>query len=63
MVEQLTVNLSFGQQKLLTLACCLATDAPLLDEPLVGVYPEIVERILSRRMNSQFLTMFIAKQL
>jgi ABC-type branched-subunit amino acid transport system ATPase component len=42
-------NLSYGQQKLLTLACCLATEAPilLLDEPLAGVHPEIAERVLS----------------
>jgi ABC-type branched-subunit amino acid transport system ATPase component len=49
MVEQRAAHLSFGQQKLLTLACCLATEAPilLLDEPLAGVHPEIAERILS----------------
>jgi ABC-type branched-subunit amino acid transport system ATPase component len=41
-------ELSYGQQKLLTLACCLATEAPilLLDEPLAGVHPEMIERIL-----------------
>lgn len=41
-------NLSYGQQKLLTLACCLATDAPilLLDEPLAGVHPTTVTTVL-----------------
>jgi ABC-type branched-subunit amino acid transport system ATPase component len=41
-------ELSYGEQKLLTLACCLATDADilLLDEPLSGVHPEMAWRIL-----------------
>jgi len=40
--------LSYGQQKLLTLACCLATEAGilLLDEPVAGVHPEMAEKIL-----------------
>src|SRR6266702_1128838 len=40
-------ELSYGQQKLLTLACCLATKAHilLLDEPVAGVHPEMAERI------------------
>jgi len=42
-------NLSYGQQKLLSLACCLATDAELLllDEPVAGIHPEIIEKILN----------------
>lgn len=34
-------QISYGQQKLLNLACCLASDAPilLLDEPVAGVNP------------------------
>ena len=42
-------NLSYGQQKLLSLACCLATDAELflLDEPVAGIHPEIIEKILT----------------
>lgn len=46
--EQPAGELSYGQQKLLTLACCLATDAPilLLDEPVAGVQPEMIARIL-----------------
>ncbi len=41
-------DLSYGQQKLLSLACCLATDARilLLDEPVAGVHPGMAERIL-----------------
>jgi ABC-type branched-subunit amino acid transport system ATPase component len=41
-------NLSYGQQKLLALACCLATEARilLLDEPVAGVHPEMTSHIL-----------------
>src|SRR5205085_4988366 len=41
-------ELSYGQQKLLTIACCLATEAQvlLLDEPVAGVHPEMALRIL-----------------
>jgi ABC-type branched-subunit amino acid transport system ATPase component len=40
--------LSYGQQKLLSLACCLATEAQmlLLDEPIAGVSPKRREQIL-----------------
>jgi ABC-type branched-subunit amino acid transport system ATPase component len=46
--NELAGELSYGQQKLLTLACCLATKARilLLDEPVAGVHPEMVEKIL-----------------
>jgi len=42
-------NLSYGQQKLLTLACCLAAEPAilLLDEPVAGVQPAMVEKITS----------------
>ncbi len=42
-------DLSYGQQKLLNIICCLATDAELLllDEPLSGIAPEMIEKILS----------------
>ena len=45
---ELAGELSYGQQKLLTLACCLATGARilLLDEPVAGVHPEMASRIL-----------------
>ena len=41
-------NLSYGQQKLLSLVCCLATkgDLLLLDEPVAGIAPEMIEKIL-----------------
>ena len=41
-------DLSYGQQKLLTLACCLSTEARilLLDEPVAGVHPEMASRVL-----------------
>ena len=47
--SQLAGELSWGQQKLLTLACCLAAEASilLLDEPVAGVHPELVAQILS----------------
>jgi len=40
--------LSYGQQKLLTLACCLAmgADLLLLDEPVAGVEPNTVDRVV-----------------
>lgn len=41
-------ELSYGQQKLLTLVCCLAakSDVLLLDEPVAGIAPEMIENIL-----------------
>jgi branched-chain amino acid transport system ATP-binding protein len=41
-------NLSYGQQKLLTIACALAMEAQLLllDEPVAGIHPSMVEKIL-----------------
>ncbi|MGB7062365.1 MAG: ABC transporter ATP-binding protein [Candidatus Zixiibacteriota bacterium] len=41
-------DLSYGQQKLLSLVCCLAakSDVLLLDEPVAGIAPEMIERIL-----------------
>ncbi len=42
-------DLSYGQQKLLSLACCLASGADilLLDEPVAGIAPAMIENILS----------------
>jgi ABC-type branched-subunit amino acid transport system ATPase component len=47
-VSELAGELSWGQQKLLTLACCLAAEARvlLLDEPVAGVHPELAVQIL-----------------
>lgn len=41
-------ELSYGQQKLLTLACCLASGAKVLlfDEPVAGVHPDLASQIL-----------------
>lgn len=41
-------GLSYGQQKLLSLVCCLAakSEVVLLDEPVAGIAPEMTERIL-----------------
>ncbi len=48
-VKALPGELSYGQQKLLTLACCLATDGKILilDEPFAGVHPKMVESIIT----------------
>jgi len=41
-------DLSYGQQKLLSLVCCLVSGADLLllDEPVAGIAPEMIEKIL-----------------
>lgn len=46
--SDLAGELSYGQQKLLSLAVCLAMEPSilLLDEPIAGVSPEIGERVL-----------------
>lgn len=48
--DQLASEISYGQQKLLTLACCTAMDARLilLDEPVAGISPEYREQITER---------------
>ena len=40
--------LSYGQQKLLSIVCCLAADAQiiLLDEPVAGIAPKMIDKIL-----------------
>jgi len=59
----LAEELSYGQQKLLTLACCLAMDAQqlLLDEPVAGIEPETIHRILDllQELRSQGKTIFL----
>jgi len=44
----LVEDLSYGQQKMISLACCLASGADLLllDEPVAGINPEMIEKIL-----------------
>ncbi len=46
--DELAENLSYGQQKLLSIACCLAAepDLLLLDEPVSGVQPAMIEKIV-----------------
>jgi ABC-type branched-subunit amino acid transport system ATPase component len=48
MADEAAGNLSYGQQKLLSLACCLATGGEilLLDEPVAGVHPDMASQIL-----------------
>lgn len=46
--NQLAGELSYGQQKLLSVACCLGLGAKLLllDEPVAGANPALVDRML-----------------
>jgi ABC-type branched-subunit amino acid transport system ATPase component len=48
MASETAGELSYGQQKLLTLACCLATGAKILflDEPTAGVHPDMTAQFL-----------------
>ena len=41
-------DLSYGQQKLLSFACCLASEPELilLDEPVSGIQPQMIEKII-----------------
>jgi len=47
--SDLAGQLSYGQQKLLSLACCLAGEPRvlLLDEPVAGVHAEVAQEILN----------------
>lgn len=47
--NDLAGTLSYGQQKLLSVLCCLAADSKLLllDEPIAGINPEMREKILT----------------
>lgn len=46
--NNLAGEISYGQQKLLNLACCIANDAELflLDEPIAGINPNYREKML-----------------
>ena len=48
-VHALVEDLSYGQQKMVSAACCLASGADLflLDEPVAGINPEIIDKILA----------------
>ncbi|MDP2646891.1 MAG: ATP-binding cassette domain-containing protein, partial [Desulfobacterales bacterium] len=47
--NDLVEDLSYGQQKMVSLACCLASgaDVLLLDEPVAGINPETIDKILA----------------
>lgn len=47
--DEFAENLSYGQQKLLSIACCLAAEPTLLllDEPVAGVQPAMIEKIIT----------------
>ncbi|HLP48399.1 MAG TPA: ATP-binding cassette domain-containing protein, partial [Candidatus Kapabacteria bacterium] len=47
--DTLAGELSYGQQKLLSIICCLAANAQLLllDEPVAGLNPIMIEKILT----------------
>ncbi len=47
--DDLASNLSYGQQKLLSIVCCLAANPQilLLDEPVSGVQPVMIEKIFN----------------
>jgi len=46
--NDLVEDLSYGQQKMVSLACCLASgaDVLLLDEPVAGINPETIDKML-----------------
>ncbi|HEX8198568.1 MAG TPA: ATP-binding cassette domain-containing protein [Pyrinomonadaceae bacterium] len=56
-------EISYGQQKLLTLACCLANGASLLllDEPVAGIQPEYRNKTaaLVKQLKEQGKTIFL----
>lgn len=56
-------NLSYGQQRLLSMACLLAGDYRLilLDEPTTGVNPQLIQKIsgIIRLMKAQGKTVFL----
>jgi ABC-type branched-subunit amino acid transport system ATPase component len=62
--NDLAENLSYGQQKLLSIACALAAEPKLLllDEPVSGVQPAMVEKInaiLKELVDKQKKTIFL----
>ena len=56
-------EISYGQQKLLTLACCIANDAQLflLDEPVAGINPVVRDKLvfIIKALSSQGKTFLI----
>lgn len=60
--DDLAGSLSYGQQKLLSLACCLALEPSvlLLDEPVAGVNQEMIINILAllKRLRDKGIAVF-----
>ena len=61
--NSLAAEISYGQQKLLTLACCVANGATLLllDEPVAGIQPEYRNKIatLIKQLKEQGKTILL----
>ena len=61
--DDLAGSLSYGQQKLLSLACCLALEPSvlLLDEPVAGVNQEMIINILAliRKLRETGIAVFL----
>lgn len=61
--DTLADEISYGQQKLLTLACCVANGASLLliDEPVAGIQPEYRNKVamLLKQIKDQEKTIFL----
>jgi len=61
--NSLAAEISYGQQKLLTLACCVANDASLLllDEPVAGIQPQYRNKIatLIKQLKEQGKTILL----
>lgn len=61
--NSLAAEISYGQQKLLTLACCVASGALLLllDEPVAGIQPEYRNKIatLLKQLKEQGKTILL----
>jgi ABC-type branched-subunit amino acid transport system ATPase component len=58
-------EISYGEQKLLSLGCCVATGAQilLLDEPVAGVHPDMASRILQELRQAGRVVVFIEHDL
>lgn len=61
--NELAGTLSYGQQKLLSLACCLALEPKilLLDEPVAGINQEMISKILAllKKLRNKRITVFL----
>jgi ABC-type branched-subunit amino acid transport system ATPase component len=61
--NELAGTLSYGQQKLLSLACCRALEPAilLLDEPVAGVNQEMISKILTllKKLRDKDITVFL----